>query len=93
MIATSSSAARTIAADREIAAVAEPVPSDDGKLALLVATPRHDGESAQAKAAVDRLRDQLGALLAVFAGRLGAVAVLAGSACAGLALRLAGLAG
>jgi len=49
----------TLAADREIARVAPPVRSDDGRSVLLLATPRHDGESQQAKDAVARLREQL----------------------------------
>jgi RND superfamily putative drug exporter len=53
-------AARSVlAADREIAAVGRPVPSRDHRSALLLATPRHDGESATAKAAVERLRAAL----------------------------------
>jgi uncharacterized membrane protein YdfJ with MMPL/SSD domain len=49
----------TLAADPEIASVARTVPSDDGRSALLLATPRHDGESATTKEAVVRLREQL----------------------------------
>jgi len=49
----------TLAGDHEIARVAKAVPSQDGRTALLLATPRHDGESAAAKEAVERLRDQL----------------------------------
>jgi RND superfamily putative drug exporter len=48
-----------IAADPEIAKVADPIASDDRRSSLILATPRHDGESAEAKAAVARLRDQL----------------------------------
>jgi RND superfamily putative drug exporter len=49
----------TIAADPEIARVAPPVASNDGRSVLLLATPRHDGESAAAKDAVERLRGEL----------------------------------
>jgi uncharacterized membrane protein YdfJ with MMPL/SSD domain len=53
-------AARAVlAGDPEIASVAPAVPSRDGHSALLLATPRHDGESAVAKDAVDRLRTEL----------------------------------
>jgi RND superfamily putative drug exporter len=51
---------RGIGHDREVARVSPPVPSRDGRSALLVATPRHDGEAEQAKALVRRLRDRLG---------------------------------
>ena len=46
-------------ADPEVAKVARPVASSDGATTLLLATPRHDGESAAAKEAVARLREQL----------------------------------
>jgi len=46
-------------ADPEVARVAAPLASRDGRRVLLVATPRHDGESAPAKALVRRLRDAL----------------------------------
>jgi RND superfamily putative drug exporter len=45
--------------DPEVARVAPPVLSTDGSRALVVAVPRHDGESPQAKALVTRLRDRL----------------------------------
>ncbi|MCW2991391.1 MAG: drug exporter-like proteinr of the superfamily [Solirubrobacterales bacterium] len=58
--ATQARAARaTLGADPEIANVAAPVASNDGRSVLLMATPRHDGESATAKAAVERLRAEL----------------------------------
>jgi RND superfamily putative drug exporter len=50
---------RVAAADPEIARVAPAVPSRDGSKVLLSATPRHDGDSPQAKALVERLRDGL----------------------------------
>jgi uncharacterized membrane protein YdfJ with MMPL/SSD domain len=46
-------------ADREIAAVRRPQPSEDGRAALIVAQARHDLESPQAEALVERLRDRL----------------------------------
>ncbi|MFL5843143.1 MAG: MMPL family transporter [Solirubrobacteraceae bacterium] len=49
----------TLTADPEVAAVAKAVPSRDGQRVLLLATPRHDGESAVVKDAVERLRDEL----------------------------------
>jgi uncharacterized membrane protein YdfJ with MMPL/SSD domain len=52
-------AARIARADDEAANVAPPVVSKDGTKALVVVTPRHDGESEQAKALVTRLRDEL----------------------------------
>jgi len=52
-------ATRIARADEEAARVAAPVVSKDGTHALVVVTPRHDGESAQAKALVTRLRDEL----------------------------------
>ncbi|MDX6641528.1 MAG: heme transporter, partial [Solirubrobacteraceae bacterium] len=48
-----------LARDPEIARVASPIPSRDGRQALLVATPRDDGESAAVKAAIGRLRAEL----------------------------------
>ena len=42
--------------DREVARVAPPVTSKDGGAALIVVTPRHDPESAPARALLDRLR-------------------------------------
>ena len=49
----------TLAADPEIAKVSAPVPSRDRSRVLLLATPRHDGESQAAKDAVGRLRAEL----------------------------------
>ncbi|HYF25914.1 MAG TPA: MMPL family transporter, partial [Baekduia sp.] len=46
-------------ADPEVLRVAEPVRSPDGRSSLLVAVPRHDGESDEAKALVSRLREAL----------------------------------
>jgi len=51
--------ARALRADPEVARVAPPLPSRDGRRVLLVAAPRHDGESAPAKALVRRLRAEL----------------------------------
>jgi uncharacterized membrane protein YdfJ with MMPL/SSD domain len=51
--------ARTLRADPEVARVAPPLASADGRRVLLVAVPRHDGESEPAKALVRRLRDAL----------------------------------
>jgi len=48
-----------LAADPEVKSVAKPVRSDDGRSVLLLATPRHDGESKTAKDAVGRLRTEL----------------------------------
>jgi uncharacterized membrane protein YdfJ with MMPL/SSD domain len=45
-------------ADPEVASVARPWPSQDGKSALIVVRPRHDYESPRAEALVDRLRDR-----------------------------------
>ena len=42
--------------DREVAAVAPPRISRDGRAALLAVQPRHDPESAPARALVERLR-------------------------------------
>ena len=48
---------RSVASDREVAKVSAPVMGEDGRSALLVAQLKHDGESAEAKAAVARLRE------------------------------------
>src|SRR5205823_2409763 len=50
-----------LAADPGILRVAAPLPSRDGHAALLVATPRSDGEADSAKAMVQRLRSTLAA--------------------------------
>jgi RND superfamily putative drug exporter len=42
--------------DPEVASVSGPLPSRDRRSALVVATPRHDPESPQARALVDRVR-------------------------------------
>jgi RND superfamily putative drug exporter len=49
----------TLSRDPDIVSVAAPVPSQDGRAALTSAIPRFDGESPQAQALVDRLRDVL----------------------------------
>jgi uncharacterized membrane protein YdfJ with MMPL/SSD domain len=43
--------------DPEVAAVAAPTPSRDGQAALFTVQPRHDPESPQAQALLDRLRE------------------------------------
>ena len=48
--------------DPEVAQVTEPQPSRDGRAALITALARHDPESPQAEALVDRLRAHPGAL-------------------------------
>jgi uncharacterized membrane protein YdfJ with MMPL/SSD domain len=48
-----------LARDPEVAGVAGPVRARDGSQVLWLATPRHDAESEQAKALVDRLRATL----------------------------------
>ena len=48
--------ANVLRGDPEVVAVARPAPSRDGRSALLVVTPRHDPESAPARALVDRMR-------------------------------------
>jgi uncharacterized membrane protein YdfJ with MMPL/SSD domain len=48
----------TLRGDREAAGVQPPRISRDGRSALIVVQPRHDHESAQAEAFVDRLRSQ-----------------------------------
>jgi uncharacterized membrane protein YdfJ with MMPL/SSD domain len=48
--------------DPEVARVAPPQPSRDGRAALVTAIPRHDAESPQAEALVDRMRADPGAL-------------------------------
>ncbi|MFL5868666.1 MAG: MMPL family transporter, partial [Thermoleophilaceae bacterium] len=53
---------RRLRRDPEVAAVAPPRTSRDGRAVLLQAQPRHDPESAQARALVARLRDDHGAL-------------------------------
>jgi uncharacterized membrane protein YdfJ with MMPL/SSD domain len=51
--------------DPEVARVAGPQPSRDGRAALITAIPRHDAESPQAEALVDRMRADPGALAGV----------------------------
>jgi uncharacterized membrane protein YdfJ with MMPL/SSD domain len=52
--------------DPEVASVAAPQPSRDGQAALFVVQPRHDAESPQAEALLDRLRaDESSALAQV----------------------------
>ena len=43
--------------DPEVAGVTPAIPSRDGRAVVIAAEPRHDPESAQARALVDRLRD------------------------------------
>jgi uncharacterized membrane protein YdfJ with MMPL/SSD domain len=50
---------RTLTRDPQVAAVAEPAISRDGRAAMVQITPRSDGESAAAKAMVGRLRTEL----------------------------------
>lgn len=50
---------RTLVRDPAVLRVAAPVPSRDGREALVLATPRRDGESADTKAAIGRLRAAL----------------------------------
>jgi len=52
-----SSFAAAVRRDREVAAVGPPAASRDSKSALVAVTPRHDPESPQTRALVDRLRD------------------------------------
>jgi uncharacterized membrane protein YdfJ with MMPL/SSD domain len=47
---------RRLRDDREVARVSGPVASQDGRSVLFTAAPRHDPESPQARALVDRLR-------------------------------------
>jgi uncharacterized membrane protein YdfJ with MMPL/SSD domain len=51
--------------DPEVARVAKPQPSRDGRAALVTVVPRHDPESPQAEALVDRMRADTGALRGV----------------------------
>jgi len=55
-----SSYVRRLERDPEVASVAEPQPARDGSAALITAAPRHDPESPQARALVDRLREDAG---------------------------------
>ena len=57
--------------DPEVARVAPPLPSRDGRAALITVVPRHDPESAAAEALVDRMRDDLGPLRGVANVRVG----------------------
>jgi RND superfamily putative drug exporter len=50
---------RAIARDRTVDRVGTPVPADNGRSALLVATLKVDGEARAAKRAIERLRDDL----------------------------------
>jgi RND superfamily putative drug exporter len=54
----------TLADDRGVVSVAPPVASNDGRAVLISAIPRFDGESAQAQALVQRIRDALPATAA-----------------------------
>ena len=51
-----------LARDPEVARVAPPAPSSDGRAALIAVQPRHDAESPQAEALVERLRAGAGPL-------------------------------
>jgi uncharacterized membrane protein YdfJ with MMPL/SSD domain len=51
--------------DPEVARVAPPQPSRDGRAALLAVQPRHDAESPQAERLLDRLRSEGGSLAGV----------------------------
>ena len=51
--------------DPEVAQVARPLPSRDGRAALVTVIPRHDPESSAAEALVDRMRADLGPLQGV----------------------------
>ena len=54
-----------LARDPEVARVAPPAPSSDGRAVLIAVQPRHDAESPQAEALVERLRAGAGPLTAV----------------------------
>ncbi len=54
----------TLAGDAGVVSVAPPAPSDDGRAVLITAIPRYDGESPQAQALVQRIRDALPATAA-----------------------------
>ena len=54
-----------LARDPEVARVAPPAPSSDGRAALIAVQPRHDAESPQAEALVERLRAGAGPLTGV----------------------------
>jgi uncharacterized membrane protein YdfJ with MMPL/SSD domain len=49
--------AEAVEDDSGVAAVGKPIPSRDGRAALLAVTPRHDAESLPAREMVERLRD------------------------------------
>ena len=53
--------ARSLARDPEAVDVSRPVPSRDGRAALIQVVPRHDPESPEARAMVGRFRDGAGA--------------------------------
>jgi uncharacterized membrane protein YdfJ with MMPL/SSD domain len=57
-----SSYASELRRDPDVAQVARPQPSRDGQAALITVVPRHDPESSQAEALVNRLRADSGAL-------------------------------
>jgi len=61
---------RALLADPQIVRVADAVPAADGRSALLVATPRADGEAPVTKRLVERLRDELPASASASAARL-----------------------
>ena len=57
--------AEGLRSDPEVARVARPQPSRDGRSALITLVPRHDPESPQAEALIDRMRADPGALRGV----------------------------
>jgi RND superfamily putative drug exporter len=60
-----SSYVEELRSDPEVVRVAEPRASRDGRAALITVVPRHDPESPQAEALVDRMRADAGALRGV----------------------------
>jgi uncharacterized membrane protein YdfJ with MMPL/SSD domain len=63
--------AERLRSDREVARVLPPEPSRDGRAALITAIPRHDPESSQAEALMERMRDDPGPLRGVADVRVG----------------------
>jgi uncharacterized membrane protein YdfJ with MMPL/SSD domain len=57
--------------DPEVAQVAPPQPSRDGRAALITVVPRHDPEGPAAEALVDRMREDLGSLQGVAGVQVG----------------------
>ncbi|HST54538.1 MAG TPA: MMPL family transporter [Solirubrobacteraceae bacterium] len=58
-VAVADRARAVLSADPEVLSVAPTTPAPDGHAVLLLATPRHDGESSQLQAAIVRLRAQM----------------------------------